>query len=304
MGLDERDGKTLSQMLERLKDLPVLPGVVVRLMGMSPDSEGYFDEVLALAETDPPFAARVVGAANSAASGPVTPVAELRHAVARLGARRIGEIVTGLAVTRVFVPRTASQRALWTHSITTAFFARGIASEWASEEVSPDSAYLGGLLHDLGRFIMFDDSPDELASIDESEWKTPGELIEAEQAICGFDHAELGWRACRRWEIPEAIANVVRNHHAYAPAGSDSSADHPDPATAVVQMADEISVLLIARPELLEKDRDELASALEETRVCGLWDDPPTSADRLADLLPDLKTQAEQLAAELGVLSP
>ncbi len=301
MGISELRGQTLARLMEKLAELPVLPAVVVRLMGMSPESESYFDEVLSLAESDPPFAARVITAANSVASAPVAPVHELRSAIARLGARRIGEIVTGLAVTRVFVPHTESQRALWIHALDVAGYAREIARQRDVEAVAPDTLYLAGLLHDLGRFVMFDESPNELDSVDETNWTTPDELVEAEKQICGFDHAELGWHACRRWGIPDAIANVVRDHHSYAPDGVAPGADAHTQATAVVQLADQLSVLLATRPELLEKEPEDLASALEESRAFGLWEPPLLDAAVLAERLPGLKAQADRLATDLGL---
>lgn len=56
-------------------ELPVLPGVVVRLMGLSPSSAQFFEEVLTIAREDPGLALRVIRAANSRASRLV----EARH---------------------------------------------------------------------------------------------------------------------------------------------------------------------------------------------------------------------------------
>jgi len=46
-------------------ELPVLPVVVVRLMGLSPESGQFFDEVLNIASEDPGLALRVIRNANS-----------------------------------------------------------------------------------------------------------------------------------------------------------------------------------------------------------------------------------------------
>lgn len=106
MDLAELQGKTLSSLIERLEELPVLPAVVVRLMSTSPRSEQYFEDILSLAATDPPFAARILQRANSSESAPAEPVVTLRGALARLGALRIGEMVTSMAVARGSLCRT------------------------------------------------------------------------------------------------------------------------------------------------------------------------------------------------------
>jgi HD-like signal output (HDOD) protein len=100
----------------KLEQLPVLPAVVVRLMGLAPTSEGYFEEVLSISSEDPGLAVRVIHAANSALSAPRQPIESLQGAIARLGATHIGNLVATLAVTKVFEPKTRGEADLWVHS--------------------------------------------------------------------------------------------------------------------------------------------------------------------------------------------
>lgn len=296
----ERQKQTLEGLTAKLKELPVLPAVVVRLMATGPEAEGYFDEVLSLAETDPPFAARVIRASNSSDSAPASHIDGLRDAVTRLGARRIGELVTAMAVTRVFVPRTDDQRMLWLHSLQVAVIAREIARHRNIEGLDPDRAYLAGLLHDLGRFVMFDETPTEQGAVDETGWATPDQLVEAEQEICGFDHAELGWHACQLWTIPESISEIVRRHHEHEPAAGRDAAPLLEQSIAVVQLADVLSMLRVTQPKLVEMKKPKLVKLLREG-VCALWDPPPISPEALAEVLPGLLEESENAARDLGI---
>ena len=293
--------KTLEGLIEKLRELPVLPAVVVRLMSISPRSDQYFEAVLSLAETDPPFAGMIVRGANSAASSPAEPVVTLRGAVTRLGALKIGELVTSMAVARVFVPHTESQRLLWVHSILVAVIAREIARLRGSEELSPESVYLAGLFHDIGRFVMFDESPVELGAVDEAGWKTPDELIKTEQQIFGFDHAELGWHACDHWAIPQAIAQIVRDHHSFDANGCTADAPPMKQAVACVQMADVIAVICHFHKDILDLDEAGLIELIGEGSADQLWNPPPVPLEMLAPRLHELLIEAEWLVASLGL---
>ncbi len=303
MDVDGLRAVTREDLDARLRDLPVLPSVVMRLMSSSPNSESYFDDVLSLAESDPPFAARIISSANSSASAPVCPVEGLPNAVARLGARHIGEIVTGIAVTRVFVPTAASQRQLWIYSLEVANISRAVAIHCGFEDVCSDQVYLAGLLHDLGRFVMFDETPDQLNEVDDSGWHTPDELVAAEQAMCGFDHGELGWRACSHWGIPDAIGLVVRNHHSHKP---DAFAEESSPAkrsTAIVQLADRLSMFQAKDSSALLAEPEEVAQFIRDSGFDEWWDPGPISASDLSLMLSGCLGRARELSEGLGLIS-
>jgi putative nucleotidyltransferase with HDIG domain len=81
-----------------------------------------------------------------------------------------------------------------------------------------EQCFLAGLLHDIGRFVIFQHRPEEMAQLDEAAVGDPRELVAAELEVCGFDHAALGYEVCRRWRLPEAVCEMVRAHHLYGEA--------------------------------------------------------------------------------------
>lgn len=200
--------------MERLDQLPVLPMVVARLLALDPRSDAYFDEVVELVSLEPTFAARLVAAASAIEVRGRAPIRGVRGAAVRLGARRVSALVTSMAVVRVFVPRTDWERSLWRHAVEVACGARQLARLSGDRAIDPEAAYLAGLLHDLGRFLLFDVAPEELRRVEETSWRDADELVAAERAIVGADHAELGARAAARWGLPNELVEVIRRHHA------------------------------------------------------------------------------------------
>lgn len=208
---------------------------LANLLTLDPGDDNYFDEVLQILEAEPNFSARILIAANSAESAPAQPVTTVSGAVARIGSRGAANLVLALAVTRVFVPRNPWERSLWRHGVQVAHAARAFASHVEGGNVHPDEAYAGGLLHDIGRFVLFQEAPEGLRAVDESDWETPVAMIEQEREICGITHPELGAMACERWRLPEVITRIVREHHENL---SERSPAATDELTQVVQLAD------------------------------------------------------------------
>ena len=300
--MEGKAGKTtLSALKKRLDELPVLPAVLVRLMAQSTNAEAYYQEVLALAESDPSFASRIISAANSSASAPISPVEGLPNAVARLGSKQIGQIVTGLAVTRVFVPTTVAQNRLWIHSIDVALLSREMAKISRLAEAEADTMYLAGLLHDVGRFVMLDEAPSELETIEDGGWETPSALIETELEICGFDHAKLGWMACERWGLPDRVSKMIRDHHLHDPdAGSPEAPDH-NLAIALIQLADEISMVAAHQPGCAHFETAQWIETLLEKEVSRFWTKPPIRIEEIVEFLPDALRESTRLAGDLGI---
>jgi putative nucleotidyltransferase with HDIG domain len=283
----------------KLDHLPVLPGVVVRLMDLSPGSDSYFDEVLRVSAEDPGLAVRVIHAANSALSAPRQPIETLQGAVARLGATHIGSLVTAVAMTRVFVPDSPAVVDLWLHAVEVGTTCRLVVAN-NPFGVDQHHAYLCGLLHDIGRFVMFAHAPDAVRDTDEGGWANPAELVAAECEAFGFDHTEIGQQVCARWSIPRRIAAVIHEHHRPLTLEPPVSADQR--LTAIVQIADRLSVLSrTGELEPVAEDRPALVALLAETCINPEWASSPVSPDQLATLVPHVLRATGAATEHLGL---
>lgn len=219
--MDSRQTTTIAKLQRHLDELPVLPVVLVGLLNANPDSDTYFEEVEDLVSSDPAFATRLLRYANSAASSPGRPIVKVHEALSRLGCTMAVNLILAASAAKVFVPRHAWAKALWVHALGVGALARALAPlSPRTPKVDPEEAYICGLLHDIGRFILYLEAPDSLRQIDEHDWATPSELVFAEQAICGFTHVELGAIAAQKWGLPAGMAEVVRWHHEPPPAAT------------------------------------------------------------------------------------
>ena len=205
--------KTLERLQQRIDQLPLLPGVVVSLMNLDPQSDGYYDEVSSLLHSDPAFATKLLRYANSVAISPPHPVTSLERALQLVGCKSAVELMFVNSATKVFVPHNEWERNLWRHALDVACLMRAMAQRVTDATLDAEKAYLFGLLHDIGRFVLYLESPEELRLVDETAWDTPQALIDAEMSICGFTHAELGYLALSKWDMPRVLAKMIRYHH-------------------------------------------------------------------------------------------
>jgi len=259
----------------KIGELPLLPQVLVRILQLDADSNNFFEEFGKLIKEDPAFAVKLIALANSASSAPTVPVVSIRDALTRIGTRALRNLVASLAVQRVFFPTKPSEVRLWQHSVYVAFAAAQVAESTPGIKVDPAEAYLVGLLHDIGRFVMFEHAAPNLLKVDESQWERAEQLIEADLDIYKFTHSELGFKACQYWQLPKSICDVVRLHH--TPIESDIVPGSLNALLFCVQVADNLCLSLLQR-----EDFDDIPADERERRILA----DCLKTDQQAKLLP------------------
>lgn len=287
----------LRAMEDKIDELPLLPQVLVKLMQLRQSSDSYFDDFETLVMEDPTFAVRVIAIANSSASSPVAPITTIRDAITRMGAATISALVASLAVQKVFMPSEPSQVRLWSHSVLTALAAQEICKLAPLLKVNPSEAYLAGLLHDIGRFVMLEHAAPELRKVDESNWENPEQLIAADVEIYTYTHCELGYLACKHWGLPDAVSDVVRTHHDVL----DCSIEPGSHAaiTYCVQLADELCIAILEHPS--NADSSDVQSIVEERCQLTVAADQWFNAPAICEKIPKIRDSGTAMLAGLGL---
>ena len=76
---------------------------------------------------------------------------------------------------------------------------------------------MAGLLHDIGKVVITQVSPDEAAAIDERVEETGGLRIDAEREILGVTHSEVGGWLAEKWSLPDRLTCPVIFHNDFDP---------------------------------------------------------------------------------------
>ncbi len=239
--MHEHQHEILGRLESRVAALPILPEVVVNLLRLDPADNQYFEQVFSYISGDPGFATRLLQFANSAFFGPPRAVTTLSEAMLRVGAKEAANLVLAHSAATIFLPRTDWQRNLWVHAILVAKVMSKLAVWVVPQGLDGEKAYLFGLLHDIGRFVLYLEAPEHLRLIDETEWDCPDALVKAETEVCGFTHAELGYLALEKWGLPWELSLAVRYHHTVPFPPVDFPASYL-PLNYLLQDADRIAI--------------------------------------------------------------
>lgn len=189
--------------------LPALPAVATRVLQLLHDEEADSAPLTELIESDPTIAASVLRVANSAVYSGLNQIADIDQAIARLGARQVGTVVTTVALKGHFATDDPVKRellqALWNHAVATALAARRLTVAGGGDAVE---AFLAGLLHDTGKLLVLRGA-DHLEQLDRRRPITAVVLDELIDAL----HVELGHHALSSWKIAEPVCRVALHHH-------------------------------------------------------------------------------------------
>lgn len=76
-----------------------------------------------------------------------------------------------------------------------------------------EDAFIGGLLHDIGKVVMDQYQPNIYGPIVKYANDKGILLLEAEQEVMGLSHAKVGEWMMEKWRLPPTIVHMVSDHH-------------------------------------------------------------------------------------------
>jgi HD-like signal output (HDOD) protein len=79
--------------------------------------------------------------------------------------------------------------------------------------IDPDEAFVYGLLHDVGKILIYEFLPKEAESATLMSLARKLPIYEAERLVIGVDHAELGSRLVEKWGLSPQLASAIAGHH-------------------------------------------------------------------------------------------
>lgn len=185
-----------------------LPDAVVRINDLINSGEATNTELERAILNDPALTAKLLKFANSPYFGFSGKVDTVIQAISLIGHRELRNLVIATAVTSTFkgIPADlVDMDRFWYHSVTCGVVARLLAVNVESRE----RFFIAGLLHGVGKLILFSQYPEESAEVLSYMSKGEENVIDAEQKIFGFTHGELGAELLKQWKLPPNIWKMV-----------------------------------------------------------------------------------------------
>ena len=203
------------KILRDVKDLPPMPKVILKAQQMMEDPELDIKGIASLIETDQAIAIKVLRLANSAYYGLSGKVSSIQKAFVVLGYKTLMQILS-IASFSTFLGKSLPGYGFDSEDLMRHSLAVALSSKIIAEKIDPNlanEAHTAGLIHDIGKIILdtyISEMKERFSRFLENEQRT---FLSAEKQIIGFDHAEIAFEICKKWNIPNAMTQAIKYHH-------------------------------------------------------------------------------------------
>jgi len=206
----------LRGLISQIQSLPSIPAVYGELTTVLRSSDASPQAVGRIMARDMGMTAKVLQLVNSAFFGIRREIANPVDAVVYLGMETVRALVfTASAFSRFQLSSRChfSIDELQQHSLAVGTLARQIARSMGLIPAVVDHAFVGGLLHDIGKLVLASNYPEQYHEILQRVGEGSVRISDAECDTFGTSHAEIGAYLLWLWGLPDPVAEILALHH-------------------------------------------------------------------------------------------
>ncbi len=227
-------------MVDHEEKIASFPDVYFRLREVLKKPSASAKDIAKVVGADAGLSAKLLKLVNSPLYGFSSSVDSVDRAVALVGEKELTTLAVGISAVSYFKdipPELVNMKVFWRHSLNCAVLAALLAakiSRRGGAEVAVEQCFTAGLLHDVGKLILFKKLP--YASVMGLQYAQDHfyPLVEAERDVFGFDHGQVAEVLLSRWGLPRDLTEAVAKHH-------DPLAAQNQRRAAVIQLADNMA---------------------------------------------------------------
>jgi len=231
----EREKDFLKKLEKKKIILPEIPSIAYELQEVIENPMSSAEHIAQVVSKSPSLTAVLLRIVNSSFFCLPSKISTVSHAVSLIGTQEISVLALGISVFSIFknIPKeTIDMHSFIGHSLLCGLLSRVFAAH--KNVPQTEQLFVSGLLHDLGRLILYIYFPDESRNVLARSRNSNKLLHEEEKEYLGCDHAQLGVQLMKQWNLPLILENNVLYHH------SPSEAQQTVPAT-IIHLADIIA---------------------------------------------------------------
>lgn len=232
--------KRLNYIVNKVNDIPVLPSRVKKIIAITEDPDSTIEDLEKEILKDQSLTSRILKLANSAYYGYPRKINTVSQATILLGFQTIKSMALASTISKIMARElkgyALEKNDLWTQSQACAIISRYIAKEVKFS--NPETAYIAGLLRDIGKTILnFYVEQEYQAIVNKVEYSNMS-FLEAEEEVLGFNHAQVGEKIATKWNFPEDLVEAIGLHHTPEKSNINSK------LVSIVHIADAITMMI------------------------------------------------------------
>ncbi|MCM8774096.1 MAG: HDOD domain-containing protein [Candidatus Omnitrophica bacterium] len=206
--------ENVQDFIRQIEDLPTLPDLYFKFREKIDDPKASANDVAKVISSDQAIASAILRVANSAFYGFMRRITNVPHAIVIIGFNGIHHIVLNMTVLNLFKGKNNigdfNISKIWEHSLATAAIAKVIARKVNYSNL--EESFTAGLLHDIGKVIIYKYLPQEFREIIEEVKKSDIRIRDAEEKVIGVDHTDIGSCLLMEWNFPKSLVSAVAYH--------------------------------------------------------------------------------------------
>lgn len=193
------------------KNIPVMPGAAQKAFQLSTDPKAEARDFIEVIESDEALSARVLRIANSVYFDRGKPSKTIEESVLVIGMNELRCLLNSNTLSDIFPSSHPTRSQLWANDVATALIARGLAQQLLPSKA--EIAFLGGLMHDIGKLLLLQRAGDLYVKIIETVSREGVDFPAAEEREFVFDHTEVGHLIGEKWNFTPELLSIIRHHH-------------------------------------------------------------------------------------------
>ncbi len=201
------------RILSDVDSLPTFPENILELQRLCNEKKATIDEISERISLDPALTADVIKLSNSAGFVPGKKIVTIKDAVKIIGLKNVNLILTASATKKILENKYKKFEVIWDHCIKVAYYSRQIAKMVSLNNIA-DSAFIAGLLHDIGKIVLLSADANVvniISDITKNKQLRSSSILE--EISVGVSHAEIGGLIAAKWNFPEDLSSAIRYHH-------------------------------------------------------------------------------------------
>lgn len=199
--------------MHMLGEMPQLSPTVTKIIAATGDPETNPSEIVKYLETAPILSARIMSLVNSAYIAPVNKLTNLKHAVMMLGFDMIRSIAIAYEILSINASISKKHymqsQQLLTHLVEVAVGSRWLLQQAQCPKGEYEKAFLAGLLHDLGEFILLYHIPQSVQEVklqaSENDWEYSKYMKEK----MGFNGYSITLYLSQHWNLGQEFNEMI-----------------------------------------------------------------------------------------------
>ncbi len=232
--------KNIRNIVQEIARLKPMPQIAHKIIEIQQDPDSGMDDLTKVVSHDAMTTANLLKAANTAYFARSKPVDSVQQAVVFLGMNEVVDLVL-MSNSKKNLERAQkgyglSTGDLWRNSVTSALISRTLSQKLGI--ANDHLVFTGALLKDIGKVVLEQyvaECTQQIMTLVEQQNYS---FHEAEKAVIGIDHAELGAMTAEVWRFSPKMVDIIKHHH------QPSNATLAKQETVVVHLSDLLCMMM------------------------------------------------------------